>query len=443
MKKNTLILLAVFSSFNVSPGFSETTPITWEEAVRTAKANNPDLKAAAAAVESSEASFRASGSDYWPQISGGLDYSRSGAEVRTAAGTVRSAGNDYSGSLSLRQSLFSGFSTQASREIAKARFDSAKEDLELAEASLYQSLKTTFVNLLTSQENLILLRKIRDRRAENKRLIGLRFDAGRENRGSFMRASAQLAQADFEVARAERALRVTQRAFAQSLGKDAFEALAVTGTFVALGAETLPGGGSSTSSTGKFVATAPSDVPFSQLARATPEYQKQEYALQAAQSGVKSARSGFFPQLSASGSLRRRGSEFPLDTDSWSAGLSLSIPIFSGLSDYYSTLQAKADLRRSLSLLESTRRNLERSLESAWASWQDAGSFSDVQLLFLNASEERAKIARAQYTTGLVSFQDWDIIESDLINAQKQYLSALRDAVTAEADWRRAQGKGF
>ena len=41
----------------------------------------------------------------------------------------------------------------------------------------------------------------------------------------------------------------------------------------------------------------------------------------------------------------------------------------------------------------------------------------------------------------MLSFEDWDRIESDLISSQKSDLSGRRNAVLAEANWEKAQGK--
>ncbi len=424
-----LLLFCVFLTAPAFNSLAETVspsvvPLAWDDAVRVAKENNTDLQAAKLALDSAELSWRAAGSDYFPQASASADYSRTGTETRlSGGGTAGSTGNSYSGALTVQQSLFSGFKTQAGREIARSRLESSRMDLALAEAALALSLRSSFIDLLNAQENIILLTKIRDRRVENRRLIKLRFEAGRENRGSYLRAAAQLAQAEFEMARALRGLKVSQRELSQSLGADFYSALAVTGTFTA--------------------DSASEAADIAALARQTPAYRKQESLVRQAQAGVKAARSGFFPELSASASGRRRGSEFPLDTDSWSAGLVASYPIFSGLHDLFNIRQAKVELKKSSAQLESARRGIEMALENAYAGFWDALGASEVQRQFLAAAEERAQIARAQYSTGLISFQDWDIIESDLINTQKQNLSALRDAATAGAAWKKAQGKGF
>ena len=60
----------------------------------------------------------------------------------------------------------------------------------------------------------------------------------------------------------------------------------------------------------------------------------------------------------------------------------------------------------------------------------------------MKAAQVRAEIARSQYTSGLLAFEDWDLIENDLIENEKQALLARRTAARAAAAWDRALGKG-
>lgn len=52
-------------------------------------------------------------------------------------------------------------------------------------------------------------------------------------------------------------------------------------------------------------------------------------------------------------------------------------------------------------------------------------------------------IARSQYSNGLISFENWDIIENDLINREKNLLIGKRDLGLAEATYLRNLGKCF
>ena len=75
------------------------------------------------------------------------------------------------------------------------------------------------------------------------------------------------------------------------------------------------------------------------------------------------------------------------------------------------------------------------------ADYADAVDQAGVNAAYLEAEEVRAEIGRSQYASGMISFEDWDRIENDLISSQKSDLAGRRNAVTAEANWEKAQGK--
>ena len=58
----------------------------------------------------------------------------------------------------------------------------------------------------------------------------------------------------------------------------------------------------------------------------------------------------------------------------------------------------------------------------------------------LTAAQERAKIAEAQYSIGLVSYNDWIIIENNLVSAKTSFVNAQLAALVAEANWVQAKG---
>ena len=65
----------------------------------------------------------------------------------------------------------------------------------------------------------------------------------------------------------------------------------------------------------------------------------------------------------------------------------------------------------------------------------------EVQRKFLNAAEERARIAEAEYSLGLVIFDNWIIIEDQLAQTKQSYLDALANQLTTEAQWIQAKGE--
>jgi outer membrane protein TolC len=79
-------------------------------------------------------------------------------------------------------------------------------------------------------------------------------------------------------------------------------------------------------------------------------------------------------------------------------------------------------------------------LERTWKELQDVIDKVEVQQKFLEAAEERARITQAQYSTGLISFDNWTIIEDDLVNAKKSFLDVQANASVTEATWIQAKG---
>jgi len=119
----------------------------------------------------------------------------------------------------------------------------------------------------------------------------------------------------------------------------------------------------------------------------------------------------------------------------------VSLPLFSGGETFFAVQSAKAERDRTQAALESTDNQTVLALTQAFAAYHDAVERLSVQRQFLHAAQVREEIATSQYTTGLLSFQDWDVIEDDLIANQKTMLTSQRDAVIAEAAWDQRQGK--
>ncbi|MGH7818150.1 MAG: TolC family protein, partial [Candidatus Binatia bacterium] len=161
----------------------------------------------------------------------------------------------------------------------------------------------------------------------------------------------------------------------------------------------------------------------------------------AAEAQVTIARSGYYPELAGTASVSRRSESFPPEENVWSVGVDLSFPFFPGGRSFFDVRGARADEARARANVRRVEEQEALDLESAFVTYADAVENVDVQKQFLAAAEVRAEIARAQYTNGLLSFEDWDLIENDLISAQRAHLQSRRDAEIAAAQWSFARGE--
>ena len=274
-----------------------------------------------------------------------------------------------------------------------------------------------------AQDNVQLTEKIMHRLEENLRLVELRFESGNENKGSFLLTKASLAQARYDHLQAQQDLVSAQTQLARVLGRGDTGALEVRGD-VPL---TEPG------------AAAPD---FQQLVRQIPDYQQVAAQQKSAAASVTLARSGLYPSLDLAGSVARVGDNWFPDSTRRSVGLNLNVPLYSGGKDYYATKSAVSSLDAAASNTDSTERQLLVKLKQTYASYIESAEKLTVDQAFLDAATVRAEIARSKYNNGLMSFEDWDLIENDLIQRQKTFLQSRRDRVVAEAAWEQAQGKG-
>jgi len=103
---------------------------------------------------------------------------------------------------------------------------------------------------------------------------------------------------------------------------------------------------------------------------------------------------------------------------------------------------ATATQAASVYTLADTDRQLLTRLQQTLSEYVQAVQLVEVNRSFLEAQRVRAEIARNRYNNGLMSFEDWDQIENELITRQKTMLQTERDRVTAEAAFEQAQGVG-
>jgi len=260
------------------------------------------------------------------------------------------------------------------------------------------------------------------RTEQNVLLVQLRFEGGRENRGSLLQTEALLKQAQLDNLSARQAIPSAQAQLARTLGRADPSGLRAI--------DDVP------------VTQPPKNPDFLALASAVPEVRRAQAQESAAKADVQLNRSGFYPTLDLYGTYGREGSDWLMEDTRRTVGVTLAIPIFRGGLNYYGVEAASASLSAaSLTRGDAERFALER-LKKAYAAYVEAIERVRVNEAFVEAAVMRADIARSKYDNGLMSFEDWDRIESDLTQRQKDLLASRRDRVAAEANWEQVQGAG-
>ncbi|MBU4211329.1 MAG: TolC family protein [Verrucomicrobia bacterium] len=362
-------------------------PVTWDDCVGELIRNNPQLSAAGAVVEKARADVMGNYGPFLPQISANGSLGKSNTELDTGYQDSTS----YQASLSAYQSLFAGFGDVATLRRSQAMLMLAEINLQTTKAALSATLRQSFARLLYAQDFVQLAEVIAARRKENVNLVEMRFEAGRENKGSFLRNKAFYRQALFDMTQSHRGLKTAQQQMAATLGRHEITLLTVTGNWDS--------------------AVLPEAPDFNALARQTPDYRSATTQVRAAKQGVRIAKRDFYPTWSVNGSIGRSDDDSLIPkNDQWSVRTVISYPLFTGGQHWYGVRGARADQRKAENTLNDTENQMVATLEDRFVAWQDAAERIDVQNEFLKAAEVRAEIARAQYQNVLLSFEDWDLI---------------------------------
>lgn len=391
--------------------------LTWQDAFARTVSNNIDLSVARLKLREAEAALKSQQSVYYPDLSAKAGRSISGS--KTGGDDNWDNSESLSASLNASYTIFDGFGNRARVTKTEAELYAEKANFDQTLSNVQYDLRKAFADQLYAQELVELMKSIAVRRTGNARLVEMRYEGGREHKGSLLLKQAQLTEAVYNVQDAERSLELAQRRLAGLMKLEKFAPFRLDGTLRA--------------------AEPPDAVSLDELARRTPSYRSAEANLKAAEQGFIITRSARFPKVAASASLSLSGKN-DFTREGWETGIGVSLPIFTG--GQLSQDIIISGLKREQSRLntEKTMLDLLNSLQSALNVYRSSYAALRVQDAQLLAAETRAAVARTQYEQGLVSFQDWDTIETQLITAQRSWLSSRRTADQAEAAWQNAMG---
>ncbi len=383
--------------------------ITWQQSINEAKDHHPDLISAGEDIRQSEADKTSAVSGAFPQIDAG------------AAASDSETDESYSYGVSASQLIFDGNKTIHQVKAARQNIIVSQFEYMVVSSDVRLRLRRAFIGLLRQQELLQITQDIAARRQDSLEQVRLRYEAGREHKGSLLTAEANLAQAEADLRQAERNIGLSQRSLIKELGRRMSSALNVNGDF--------------------NVFDMVKDQPdFESLADTTPMLKELAARKEASRRGVSSARADYWPAVYADADIGRSDDSWAPRDEDWSAGIRVTLPLFDGLDRHAALKKAKSVFRKSEADELSGRDQVILTLHETWAGLQDAVDNVDVQKKFLESAETRAKISQAQYANGLTSFDDWIIIEDALVRTKKSFLDAQANAALAEAEWIQAKG---
>lgn len=397
--------------------------LKWQDCVQMAIEKNPDLKANQAQLKSTAAQEGVASSGFYPNLDTTFGYSLFTPSTYDPNQDQGVSQNAFNATFKVSQNLFNGTQDYEKWLQARGNTVASRAKLQSTKATVSYELKAAFESYVYSKHYQKLTADIIHRRQENLRIVELRFQSGRENKGSVLLSRANLNQAKFDDLQARNLKEVAKTQLRKILGLDDNDEFDVADDIPLKGSEVRK-------------------PDFHEIVEQTPSYMQAAATAEAASHGTRAARGTFFPKLDLTGEYGTTANYIYPTTQHWIVGMNLSLNVLNGGKDYSALQAASYTQVQNENQAASAHYQGIVTLRQSYNNLVEAIEKLKVDESFRQAAVTRAEIARRKYNNGLLSFEDWDIIENDLITRQKNYLTSLQSRVTAEAAWERDQGTG-
>src|SRR5438105_2323908 len=409
---------------------------TLDKLVDEALANNLDLRAAMARVESARSQVKLSQADLFPTVDLGVNANRQrlSQQVPTLPPGISPIVNDYRIGLqaSYEVDLWGKFRTAtraAQNDLVATQF--AQETVRTVVAS---DTARFYFNLLAADAQLALLEDTLKTRDESVALQTERYQAGIIGNYDLGTAQAERAAVAGDVATAQRAVAEFESALAVLLGRSPREVFTpeLSRNVAMSWATTIP--------------TIPSGLPSDILAR-RPDIRQAEAQLAAANMRIDVARADYFPSISLTGTYGTEAaavkSLFSGPALIWSIGAAIAQPII-GFKAIEANVEAKSAARNELIV------GYTKTVQGAFHDAHDALSANETTRAALAAQTERKdrlsevlELSDLRYRSGYSPYLEVLDAQRQLLQAQTLQIVAARNVRLATVDVAKALGGGW
>jgi outer membrane protein TolC len=313
----------------------------------------------------------------------------------------------------------------------QAGIDAASAQQRAAMAQYADAAQGVVLNVVTAYNSLYANRAVEAANVANVAFARQSRDlaAGRQRAG--VATGADRLQAETSLAQAELTLIQTRGSVATAAAQLAVAAgLPPTQKLDLAPATPLP----------KKSLLAGADALIAEAERLRPDIIAARANVDAAAANVRSAQSAGRPSLNLQAANTLSAIDTSIDRNTASAGISLSVPLFSGWNTRYNIAAARARLEQQQAQSEQTRQQAGLAVYSNYIALENAlSSLSTTEALMTSATAS-ADLSQGRYKAGVGTFADLLNAQSALANARQQRVQAEFNVATANAQLARAVG---
>lgn len=428
MKKITLVLFAflLFTDFQFAQTSGDSLTLTLDEAISIALQRNSSLIKNKNNLLSKEASVKSAYGDFLPNMNASASWNWNkikddGGEQLDYLGNIvvtppsEEDSRNYRLGISGNWTLFNGLANYSNLQKTKKELKAAKLSLEKLKQDIVLQTQTLFFNVIKTkyimkvrEENVKYNRKFLETIEEKNKLGSAPLTDLYSQQVQLGNAELALIQAknDYENAKAKLldylSLDVTKNyKFESNLGERKI-------------------------STNIDDLMQPIDEMVQYALQARPDYKSQYLLTEAAKENLTMAKSGYWPRLTGNYGLNTSaaGVNKLFNRKTFSAGLNLSLPIFSNFNTSEQVQYAKVSELNAMEDLRAYERKIKMEIKQAYENLLAAKKGLEVSRKTVKAAEQTREVVSEKYKMGAAT-----IVEA--LKADKDYQDALRNQIEA------------
>jgi outer membrane protein len=383
--------------------------VTLDQAVRIARALNPELRVAETNVDVAEYNRLDAWGNFLPTFDAGFGYTNSSTGRLDQTGQAIVA-TSYFFQLTGRYNLFEGFRKFTELNSAQLDLSARQAQFRQNEFSLLLAVKQAYYDALAFRD----LVGVESDRVERQELqlefVTQQLELGRSTRSDVLRSQVDLNNAKIALLNAENDLRGATFQLGRTIGLD----------------------GRVEPSPGETLEAEPlglsRDDTYRIGLRTAPAVVSAEAVAEAAASRVSTAKSAYLPNLSFSGGWAWANVDFPPQSRSWSIALTGSYPLFNGFSRETNVYRAQAAADAAVSEQRAAELQLIVDLDAAYNAIEVATASIELAEQSVELSHEDLRVSSERYRLGLATILDLQTAqiavsqaEVDLIRRRFEY----------------------
>jgi outer membrane protein, multidrug efflux system len=398
--------------------------------VRTALANNKDLKVATANVDQASAQYGIVRSAQFPQLSADATAERQRLSKTTTLGSGAGRGqfNDFGVNLSASFELDIWGRLRRASESARASLLASEQGKGTVVLTVVTTVASGYIQLRALDRQLEIAQHTSQSLGEAAHLQQVRFEEGAVPESDYQQAESQYRETLARVPELERQIAHQENFLSVLLGQNP-GSIARGRDIDALVFPAVPGG-----------------LPASLLER-RPDIREAEENLIAANADIGVAKAAYFPDISLTGLLGLESAElsdlFKGPSKAWSVGAGVLQPIFNAG-------RIRSQVARTEALQQGALYTYEKSIISAFQDVENAlidrtkfGQIREEQAKDVEALRRFRDLADLRYREGATIYLEVANAEQSLFNAQLLYVSTQSQLFQSYANLYKAMGGGW